>query len=71
MIKQDFASTPIRIRKDPFRDRKIQQEGFLKKTKIAKLAQNLSSYKLCCIKIELDFIFKKEQNQFDKIIKYF
>jgi len=38
---------------------------------IAKLAQNLNSDKLCCLKIELDFIFKEEQNHFHKIIKYF
>ena len=38
---------------------------------IAKLTQNLKSDRLCCLKIELDFVFEEDQNLFDKMVKNF
>jgi len=38
---------------------------------IAKLTQNIDSDRLCCLKIELDFVFEEDQNLFDKMMKNF
>ena len=38
---------------------------------VAKLTQNLDSDRLCCLKIELDFVFEEDQNLFDKMMKNF
>ena len=38
---------------------------------IAKLTQNLDSDRLCCLKIELDFVFEEDQNLFDTMVKNF
>ena len=36
---------------------------------IAKLTQNLNSDRLCCLKIELEFVFQEDQNLFDEMVK--
>ena len=36
---------------------------------IAKLTQNLNSDRLCCLKIELEFVFQQDQNLFDEMVK--